>query len=371
MASSSSKRRKGKEPMEQPPFDAGRFKTAFHELQYERIKNKKILPELTFQFNKDECPKIREMIAQRGWQKLTNLETKINANLIKEFYVNAVREDSTRAPTFKSYVRGTEVDFIPNAITRTLQLKSPHFDELSYQVRISNAPEEDELEEIVNDMCVIGSDWKRYSDKRPRFIRRGDLIPEAKGWFELVRRSILPAANNSEVNIARATMTLVPEHHPEAMHESQSGIRRQQSIMGKSWESHQEEPHQEEPQQTGHQQEGQFDPTNINLFHIKEAIGYMASSYMEGKEQQLHVQAQRMDHQEKLLSSWMDQQREWQKQQMELQQEHYSQLTQAINQVSERQESQDKRLQELNQCHIAQMKAFNGFSVLNEGRQLH
>nr|XP_025678690.1 uncharacterized protein LOC112778598 [Arachis hypogaea] len=89
----------------------------------------------------------------------------------------------------------------------------------------------------------------------------------------------------------------------------------------------------------------------------------MASSYMEGQEQQLHVQAQRMDHQEKLLSSWMDQQREWQKQQIELQQEHYSQLTQAI--------SQDKRLQELNQRQIAQMKAFNEFSVLNEGRQLH
>ncbi|XP_057747518.1 uncharacterized protein LOC130966715 [Arachis stenosperma] len=109
-------------------------------------------------------------------------------------------------------------------------------------------------------------------------------------------------------------------------------------------EPHLEEPHQEEPQQTGHQQEGQFDPTNINLYHIKEAIEYMASSYMEGQEQQLHVQAQRMDHQEKLFSSWIDQQREWQKQQMELQQEHYSQLTQAINQVPKRQESQDKRL---------------------------
>nr|XP_025625333.1 uncharacterized protein LOC112717549 [Arachis hypogaea] len=92
---------------------------------------------------------------------------------------------------------------------------------------------------------------------------------------------------------------------------------------------------------------------------------------MEGQEQQLHVQSQRMDHQEELLSSWMDQQREWQKQQMELQQEHYSQLTQAINQVSERQESQDKRLQELNQRQMAQLKAFNEFSVLNEGRQLH
>ncbi|XP_057740146.1 uncharacterized protein LOC130957296 [Arachis stenosperma] len=92
---------------------------------------------------------------------------------------------------------------------------------------------------------------------------------------------------------------------------------------------------------------------------------------MEGQEQQLHVQAQRMDHQEKLLSSWMDQQREWKKQQMELQQEQYSQLTQAINQVFERQESQDKLLQELNQRQIAQMKAFNEFSVLNERRQLH
>ena len=39
--------------------------------------------------------------------------------------------------------------------------------------------------------------------------------------------------------------------------------------------------------------------------------------------------------------------------------------------MSERQESQDKCLQELNQCQIAQMKAFNEFSVLNEGRQLH
>ena len=158
--------------MENIHFDEKRFKTAFHEQEFERIKIKKILPKLTFQINEDECPQIREKIEQRGWQRLTNPEGKINANLIKEFYANVVREDKTRAPTFKSYVRGKEVDFSPNAITRALQLKSPHFDELSYQVRISNAPEEDELEEIMNDMYVIGSDWERYSDKRPRFIRR-------------------------------------------------------------------------------------------------------------------------------------------------------------------------------------------------------
>ena len=104
-----------KEPVESTTFDEGRF-------------------------NEDECPQIREKIEQRGCLRLTNPEARINTNLIKEFYANVVREDKTKALTFKSYVRGTEVDFSPNAITRTLQLKSPYFDEPSYHVRISNAP---------------------------------------------------------------------------------------------------------------------------------------------------------------------------------------------------------------------------------------
>ena len=39
--------------------------------------------------------------------------------------------------------------------------------------------------------------------------------------------------------------------------------------------------------------------------------------------------------------------------------------------MNERQEIQEKHLQELNQRQIAQMKTFNEFSILNEGRQLH
>jgi len=144
--------------VESIPFDEGRFKIAFCELQFERIKHKKILPKLTFQFNDDVCPQIREKIEQWDWQELTNPDTKINANLIKEFYANVAREDTTKAPTFNSYVRGTEADFSPNAIMRTLHLRSQPSDKPSYQARISNGPDNDELEEIVNDMCVIGSD---------------------------------------------------------------------------------------------------------------------------------------------------------------------------------------------------------------------
>ncbi|RYR03813.1 hypothetical protein Ahy_B06g083169 [Arachis hypogaea] len=136
MASSSSKRQKRKEPMESVPFDEKKFKTAFHEHEFERIRARKILPELIFQINADESPQILEKIEQRGWQLLTSPEGKINGNLIKEFYANVVREDKTKAPTFKSYVRGKEVDFSPNAITRVLHLKLPRFDEESYQARI-------------------------------------------------------------------------------------------------------------------------------------------------------------------------------------------------------------------------------------------
>ncbi|XP_020987567.1 uncharacterized protein LOC110275697 [Arachis duranensis] len=136
-------------------------------------------------------------------------------------------------------------------------------------------------------------------------------------------------------------------------------------------EAQEEGPIQEETQPTEHHQEGYYDPTNINLGHIRGAIDNLSRIYMEGQEQQLQFQSQRIDRQEEMLTNWMNQQREWQKQLMEQQQEHYSQFTQAISQVSERQESQDKHLQELNQRQMNQMKAFNELSVLNEGRQLH
>ncbi|QHO20053.1 uncharacterized protein DS421_11g334460 [Arachis hypogaea] len=336
MASSSSKSQKRKEPMESIPFDEKRFKTAFHEQEFERIKLKKILPELTFQINEDESHKF-------------------GRKLNKE-------EDKTKAPTFKCYVRGKEVDFSPNAITITLHLKSPHFDELSYHARISKSPDNDGLTEIVTDICVIAADWERYADGRPQFIKRGDLSPEAKGWFELVRRSILPTANNSEVNINRATIVhclvqggeinvheLIAEGIQESAEKVNSGARlwypstilrlctrakvvfkdsnpdwvnpgrlvtlqrliyttpdqqqrRPQIGKQKAKEgAHQEESHQEE-----YQQEEHHDPANLNMNHLLRAIEDLGMRHMEGQDQILNLQ-----------SNWMSQQEEWQKQQME------------------------------------------------------
>ncbi|RYQ79613.1 hypothetical protein Ahy_Scaffold2g107535 [Arachis hypogaea] len=92
MASSSSKRRKGKEPMDQPSFDEKKFRTFHHALQFGWMADKEIIYELGFHVTKTECPEITEKVEKRRWELLTDPVTRVNATLVREFYANAVHE---------------------------------------------------------------------------------------------------------------------------------------------------------------------------------------------------------------------------------------------------------------------------------------
>ncbi|KAL4315473.1 hypothetical protein AHAS_Ahas15G0188600 [Arachis hypogaea] len=106
-------------------------------------------------------------IKKRRWKELTSLITKINANIIREFYANTPRLDMNTAPTYKSYVRGTEVDFSSNAIMKVLGLRTVHFDEPGYHQRISEDPDYDEIAmgEEVKVYEIITSDIQRIAEK--------------------------------------------------------------------------------------------------------------------------------------------------------------------------------------------------------------
>lgn len=97
MATSSSfKKRRGKEPVEEEeetPYDKWTFNSAFHEVHYEWMRPKKVLAEISFVLLEIECQEIRENITKRRWDTLTTLITKININIVKEFYTNAARKD--------------------------------------------------------------------------------------------------------------------------------------------------------------------------------------------------------------------------------------------------------------------------------------
>ncbi|MED6148825.1 hypothetical protein PIB30_056649, partial [Stylosanthes scabra] len=102
--------------------------------------------------------------------------------------------------TYTSSVRGTEISFAPSNIKRVLKLKKdPIPDAPSYHERKAN--KDYRLDHILEDMCEEGAEWIRHRDGRPHYLRRSDLEPMTKGWYEFVCRSILPTTNRSELTI--------------------------------------------------------------------------------------------------------------------------------------------------------------------------
>ncbi|MED6138094.1 hypothetical protein PIB30_071067 [Stylosanthes scabra] len=146
-------------------------------------------------------------IHQRKWEKFTKPIQAVGHLMVKEFYANAWEPDKAkRKPlTYTSMVRGTEVSFAPSNIKRVLKLKKdPLPDSPSYHERKAN--KDFRLNHILYDMCEEGAEWVRHRDERPHYLRRSDLKPMTKGWYEFVCRSILPTTNRSELTVERAML---------------------------------------------------------------------------------------------------------------------------------------------------------------------
>ncbi|MED6176207.1 hypothetical protein PIB30_085871, partial [Stylosanthes scabra] len=78
--------------------------------------------------------------------------------------------------------------------------------QLTYTSMERKANEDFRLNHILYDMCEDGAEWVRHRDGRPHYLRRSDLEPMPKGWYEFVCRSILPTTNRSELTIERAML---------------------------------------------------------------------------------------------------------------------------------------------------------------------
>ncbi|MED6202581.1 hypothetical protein PIB30_106992 [Stylosanthes scabra] len=178
-----------------------RFKTLYHEAHfYSKLSARRILPELILQADEHVFNPIRFQIHQRKWEKLTKPIQAVGHLMVKEFYANAWEPDKARRKqrTYTSMVRGTEVSFAPSNIKRVLKLrKDPIPNAPSYHERKAN--EDFRLDHMLYDMCEEGAEWVRHRDGRPHYLRRSDLEPMTKGWYEFICRSILPTTNRSEL----------------------------------------------------------------------------------------------------------------------------------------------------------------------------
>ncbi|MED6158896.1 hypothetical protein PIB30_037271 [Stylosanthes scabra] len=105
--------------------------------------------------------------------------------MVKEFYANAWEpEKEKRKPyTYKTMVRGKEISFAPKDIKRVLKLrKDPLHDAASYEERVAN--KDYRLDHVQEDLCIEGGERVRHKDGRPHYLRRADLEPMTKGWYD-------------------------------------------------------------------------------------------------------------------------------------------------------------------------------------------
>ncbi|MED6113174.1 hypothetical protein PIB30_068412 [Stylosanthes scabra] len=203
------KKRKGK-AVAQSSSEVPRFKTPYHEAHYNsKLSARKVLPELIIQVDESILSACAFQIQQRKWEKFTNLIQAIGHNMVKEFYANAWEPDKEkRKPytyTTMSFIpRGNDTHFTVVLLVRFGALAEIGAYQATYEERVAN--KDYRLDHVQEDLCIEGGEWVRPKDGRPHYLRRADLEPMIKGWYDFVCRSIIPTTNRSELTVERAVL---------------------------------------------------------------------------------------------------------------------------------------------------------------------
>ncbi|MED6164347.1 hypothetical protein PIB30_088994 [Stylosanthes scabra] len=153
--------------------EGARFKTPYHEAHFNsKLSTRKILPELIIQVDESILDPCAFQIEKRKGERLTNPIQAVGQNMdIKR--VLKLRKDP-----------------LPNAA--------------SYEERVAN--KDYRLDHVQEDLCIEGGEWVRHKDGRPHYLRRADLEPMTKGWYDFVCRSVMPTTNRSELTVERAVL---------------------------------------------------------------------------------------------------------------------------------------------------------------------
>ncbi|MED6111310.1 hypothetical protein PIB30_051261 [Stylosanthes scabra] len=192
-------------------FNEHRFRKEHNQQLFESYaRRRKVIQEVGFNLNEDECPQIMEQIALRGWRRLAAPRTSVSKLLVQEFHANAAVSDEEAAGKdelpYKSFVRGKEVNFSPSNMRRVMRFKRETAGaEIDYNTRKEI---DQRLDEVLRHLRVPGATRKQSSSEPaiPIQLKRTELQPLAKGWQEFIIHSLVPTGNKSEVTTTRAIL---------------------------------------------------------------------------------------------------------------------------------------------------------------------
>ena len=86
-----------------------------------------VIPEVKFDLKEDEYPEIQEQIRNRSWEVLANPETKVERNMVQEFYSNLWQTDRQRIAgtafyDYRTLVKGKIIHLHPDKIREIFKL---------------------------------------------------------------------------------------------------------------------------------------------------------------------------------------------------------------------------------------------------------
>jgi len=121
------KRKVGETSAPEPPpnnrtFEREQFRSRYHQDRYVALLKQAMWPERVFSIN-PEGPfrEIGQLLIDQGWSRLLNPVTNLNAELVREFYANALPENPhTELFPYETFVRGRVIRFDRDALNQFL-----------------------------------------------------------------------------------------------------------------------------------------------------------------------------------------------------------------------------------------------------------
>jgi hypothetical protein len=103
-------------------YDHEKFKSRYHHNRYNQLHKLSLWKERVFQINPEGPYKhIIQLFLNQGWERLLNPITDINAELVQEFYANALPENpKTDEFPYETFVRGRTIRLTMRLSTNTL-----------------------------------------------------------------------------------------------------------------------------------------------------------------------------------------------------------------------------------------------------------
>jgi hypothetical protein len=196
-------------PSRPAQFDGTRFLSAAHQERFNELTAVKLWHDKQFVISPTgKYNGLASIIERRRWQTLVNPHPKINVDIVREFYANALPIDdedgsvSERNFAYTTFVRGRRLRFDREAINTYLGNPMPLRDpnDLCEFHRKQNSGNWDH-EEIQRMILKEGKSYVKSTAGRPHLARKSDMTTPAQVILRLILHNIRPKSHISSTTL--------------------------------------------------------------------------------------------------------------------------------------------------------------------------